>query len=168
MSDIEELWRAHSGEVRSFLRNRCADRDLVEDLTNETFLHASKATCAGSDIHVGWLITVARRRLVDQWRTAARNDVLIQAVTSERSRTTSCELASFVAAFEYDHVRDALEQLPATQRMALILRYCHGCSVSEVATELTVTYSAAESLLSRGRQNLRRTLDSQQLVSANA
>ena len=46
------------------------------------------------------------------------------------------------------------------QRTAIVLTYSEGLSNAEVADALDTTVSAVETLLVRGKQNLRRALDS--------
>ena len=58
-------------------------------------------------------------------------------------------------------VLDALQTLPDRQRAALSLRYLEELSVAEIADELSVTYTAAESLLARGRRSFERAWQSQ-------
>ncbi|RPH94247.1 sigma-70 family RNA polymerase sigma factor [candidate division KSB1 bacterium] len=51
-------------------------------------------------------------------------------------------------------VRQALLQLPDSQRMAIIMRYYEQCGYTEIAEALNITEKAAERLLSRGRKRL--------------
>ena len=52
----------------------------------------------------------------------------------------------------------AIGKLPARQRDAIMLTYSEGMSNAEVAEILGTSVSAVETLLVRGKQNLRRTL----------
>jgi len=52
----------------------------------------------------------------------------------------------------------AIAELPARQRAAIVLSYREGMSNAEVAELLDTTVSAVETLLVRGKQNLRRAL----------
>ncbi len=52
----------------------------------------------------------------------------------------------------------AIAQLPERQRAAIVLSYTEGMSNAEVAEILDSTVSAVETLLVRGKQNLRRAL----------
>ena len=54
----------------------------------------------------------------------------------------------------------AIAELPARQRAAIVLTYGDGMSNAQVAEILDTSVSAVETLLVRGKQNLRRTLDS--------
>jgi RNA polymerase sigma-70 factor (ECF subfamily) len=53
----------------------------------------------------------------------------------------------------------AIAELPARQRAAIMLTYGEGMSNAQVAEMLDATVSAVETLLVRGKQNLRRALD---------
>lgn len=52
----------------------------------------------------------------------------------------------------------AVDKLPARQRTAIMLTYGEGMSNAEVAEILDTSVSAVETLLVRGKQNLRRAL----------
>ena len=54
----------------------------------------------------------------------------------------------------------AIAELPARQRTAIVLSYSEGMSNAQVADILGTSVSAVETLLVRGKQNLRRTLGS--------
>lgn len=58
-------------------------------------------------------------------------------------------------------VRSAIAELPPAQRAAIILRHFHELPYSEIAEALDVSHGAVESLLFRGRENLRRRLGSE-------
>jgi RNA polymerase sigma-70 factor (ECF subfamily) len=55
-------------------------------------------------------------------------------------------------------VAGAIDKLPARQRTAIMLTYGEGMSNAEVAEILDTSVSAVETLLVRGKQNLRRAL----------
>src|ERR1700730_18589081 len=65
-------------QVYGYLMARCGDRAVAEDLTSETFLAAAGRTDV--PLSVGWLIGVARHKLVDHWRRQARRERLLQSV----------------------------------------------------------------------------------------
>ena len=55
-------------------------------------------------------------------------------------------------------VAGAIEELPARQRTAIMLTYSEGLTNAQVAEILDTTVSAVETLLMRGKQNLRLAL----------
>lgn len=146
----EELWKHHHREVYDFLAVRCRSRELAEDLAAETFLHATLALRRGVDVSPGWLITVARRRLADHWRSSYRANALRQRLEGDRTIHQPPEADVVLDG----PMEQALGRLCESQRSALVLRYAKDRSVQQVADRLELSYAATESLLSRGRRRL--------------
>jgi predicted RNA polymerase sigma factor len=73
----EEVWRRCAPHVLAALVRRYGDFDAAEDAVQEALLAAARQwpTDGMPDNPRGWLITVASRRLADQWRAEqARTD----------------------------------------------------------------------------------------------
>jgi RNA polymerase sigma-70 factor (ECF subfamily) len=137
-------------QVYGYLMARCGDRTVAEDLTSETFL----AVAAGPTdvaLTVGWLIGVARHKLVDHWRRQARQERLLKAV--EGSLTESGD--SWDVELDRLHAHEVLTRLAPQHRAALTLRYLDGLSVPESATVLGRGVAATEALLVRARREFR-------------
>lgn len=125
---------------------------MAEDLTAETFLAAVQAVNDNKvpQMTIAWLVTVARNKLVDHWRRAAREERSLQAV-----ETTDVVDNDLDVHFERMRAHDVLNELGAHHRSALTLRYLDGLSVPEVATQLDRTVHATEALLVRARNAFR-------------
>lgn len=149
---FEDLYCSHRDEVYGFLLARTGDPSLAEDLTADTFVAAwdRLQDCSRSPVTIepGWLITVARRRLIDHWRRAERLRTRLQRLAGE------LKTASFVDDID-TKILEALASLSERQRAVMVLRYLDGYSVTEIAEVLGLTYKSTESLLSRGRAGLR-------------
>lgn len=152
-SDLERLYEREVATVHGFLRVRCGSTAVAEDLTAEVFVNAAQrfAQGRGDEITTGWLITVARRRLVDHWRRSERQ--------SEKVRRLRRERPSGAVEIDDDRMTAALNSLADRQRAALVLRYLDDFSVSEVADALEVGYRTAESLLARARRSFERAYE---------
>jgi RNA polymerase sigma-70 factor (ECF subfamily) len=137
-------------QVYGYLMARCGDRAVAEDLTSETFL-AVAAGGKGEPVTVGWLIGVARHKLVDHWRWQARQDRLLRAV--EGASADSDDPWDV----ELDRLRahEVFLRLAPQHRAALSLRYLDGLSVPETATLLDRGVAATEALLVRARREFR-------------
>ncbi len=73
LHDLLAVVDAELGNIYAFILRRCGDRALAEDLTSEVILRAVRETKrARSVVTPAWLKTVARNRLVDHWRSKAR------------------------------------------------------------------------------------------------
>ena len=128
------------------------DKDLAEELTQQTFVAAvrSHATFGGGE-SIAWLVGIARHRLVDHFRGLERRERGLRRLLAERSQPT------WIGSPEVDdELATALAGLPAAQRAAIVLRYLDDLPVRDVARLLDRSEGAVESLLSRGREALRR------------
>jgi RNA polymerase sigma-70 factor, ECF subfamily len=140
--------------VYGYLLSRCGrDRDLAEDLTQQTFVDALRtAHQASGDDPVAWVIGIARHRLADHFRAAERRERGFMRLVS-RSHQRS---VAWVGDQDPEgRLVAALRRLPAAQRAAVTLRYVDDLPVREVAALLGRSEGAVESLLSRGRDTLR-------------
>src|SRR5215470_17278121 len=72
-------------QVYGYLLPRCGSTAVAEDLTADTFMAAVAALRAPGPpaLSVGWLIGVARHKLVDHWRRAASDERTLTAVAAE-------------------------------------------------------------------------------------
>jgi RNA polymerase sigma-70 factor (ECF subfamily) len=140
-------------QVYGYLMARCGDRAVAEDLTSETFLAAAGRTDV--PLSVGWLIGVARHKLVDHWRRQARQERLLRSV--EGSSANSGDPWDVELDRLYAH--EVLTQLAPQHRAALTLRYLDGLSVPESAAVLGRGVAATEALLVRARREFRRVYE---------
>ena len=140
-------------QVCGYLLARCGRRALAEDLTAETFLAAVDTVRRDHPVTVGWLIGVARHKLVDHWRARAREERGLALVPPEPEPPWEDCVLDIVAA------RAALDRLGPHHRLALTLRYLDGLPVPEVARLLDRTLHATEALLVRARAAFRRAYD---------
>jgi RNA polymerase sigma-70 factor (ECF subfamily) len=141
-------------QVFGYLRTRVPTEAVAEDLTAETFLAAVQAVerRAVPDLTVAWLIGVARHKLVDHWRRAARERRGLAAV--HRAEPDQDDPWDEVLDLQAAHA--ALQRLSGPQRSAMTLRYLDGLPVPEVAEHLGRSVHATETLLVRARAALRR------------
>jgi RNA polymerase sigma-70 factor, ECF subfamily len=148
-----DLYPTALPEVYGYLVRRCGNRALAEDLTAETFMAAVSAVRSGSvdTITTGWLIVVARRRLIDHWRHIELDRRALASLDGQVSDGAN----EWDSAFDVELVRETLARLSPEQRAALTLRYLDGLPVREVAANLGRTIHGAESLLQRARAALR-------------
>jgi RNA polymerase sigma-70 factor (ECF subfamily) len=102
-----------------------------------------------------WMCRVTTNLCVDALRKKRPlySDNLPEVADSAHSQFDSLQ-----AAHRANRVQSALRQLPPRQSAALTLCYFRALSQAEAAQVLDISISAYESLLTRGRQSLRRLL----------
>ena len=159
--DLRSLYRAEVRSVYGYLLARCGSVHVAEDLTTETFVNAADRFAQGrhEEVTPAWLMTVAKRRLVDHFRRAASQRERIERfgrelglVPGSSTDDPDAEADEAVRASTRARVLAALASLPERHRAALTLRYLDEHSVTEVPEMLDVGYQAAESLLARARR----------------
>ena len=149
------IYRRALPQVYGYLLPRCGSTVLAEDLTAETFMAAVAAVKqdrgGAAEVTVAWLVGVARHKLADHWRRAAREQrglAEVAVLAAEADDPWDEHLDVQVA-------HAALARLPGPQRAALTLRYLDGLPVAEVAEYLGRSEHATETLLVRARAALR-------------
>jgi RNA polymerase sigma-70 factor (ECF subfamily) len=155
-----ELYDDALPHVYGYLLARCGNAGLAEDLTAESFLAAVDAIRkpGAPDPSVPWLIGVARHKLSDHWRRAAREERGWRVLDSEAARVED----PWPMVVDRIRAREVLHQLGAHHRAALTLRYLDGLPVPEVARHLDRTVHATEALLVRARAAFRRIYEGEE------
>jgi RNA polymerase sigma-70 factor (ECF subfamily) len=150
---VEELYTTHVALVRSVCRWLLRDRIEAEDAVQQTFLSAQRALLNGSSPRdaAAWLATIARHESLARVRARMRDPL---PVDTEVEAGGPDAYAVAVTRQDVGELRDALAELPAQQRDAILMRELRGLSYEEVASELSITPTAVRSLLFRARQSL--------------
>ena len=152
-SRLSELYDDALPEVFGYLRARCPSTALAEELTSATFVQAALAWSRGTapDLTIGWLITVARNKLIDHWRHQAvvdRSLVLLEGGRVDR-------VDPWDAVLDQTRAVEVLASISPHYRSVLMLRYFDDLSVPECAELLGRSLHATESLLARARNAFR-------------
>lgn len=151
---LGQLYEREKATVFGFLLARCGARQVAEDLTAEVFINAARRFAEGrqDEVTTAWLITTARRRLIDHWRWREGERRRLDRVRRERRVPDATDP-------DDERVLRALDSLPDRQRIALTLRYLDEHSVTEIAETMDVSYRTVESLLGRARRGFSRAYE---------
>jgi RNA polymerase sigma-70 factor (ECF subfamily) len=145
--------------VYGFLVRRC-DRQTAEDLTQEVYTDLVRRVGRGDDpstFNTGWLISVARSRLIDHMRAAQRRErKLALAWTNSDADASRGMVGDDSTSAEVDVATErALDGLAEVERCVLVLHHLDGLSVLEIADSIGRSPRATESLLARARRKFR-------------
>ena len=154
------LYRSALPEVYGFVLARCGSHELAEDLTADAFMSAVSAIRAGAveAITTGWLVVVARRRLVDHWRRQEVEQRRLQLLPGAGDGLDD----PWTGDLDPDTARTALSRLLPQHRAVLTLKYIDGLPVAEVADLVGRSLPATEGLLQRARAALRRAYEEEE------
>lgn len=154
---FEILMRRYQQPVANLAYRFLADAAFAQDITQETFIRLFQA--AGryrpDGLFKAYLLRITKNLCLDHLRkktplyeenpdaVAAAAGPLEQLIQSETSR----------------QVFAAVQALPPTQRLAILLQHFEGLSYRETAQAMETTVAAVESLLVRAKKNLREKLE---------
>ncbi len=156
-SRLLALYDEAVGQVYGYLLPRCGAAALAEDLTAETFLAAVDSVRRGSCTapSTGWLVGIARHKLVDHWRRKERELRGLRVVGGDRAVGPDPHDDPWDETLDALRARETLAGLASQHRTALVLRYVDDLSVPDVAAALGRTVHATEALLVRARRAFR-------------
>ncbi len=143
---FEQIVREHGPAVLRVCR-AVLGPDQAEDAWSETFLAALRAypdLPAGANVQA-WLVTIAKRKAVDQHRSAARSPLPVGDL-QERSVAVPADT---------DGLWMALKTLPVRQREALAYHHLAGLPYAEVARVLGSSEAACRRSAADGIRKLR-------------
>jgi RNA polymerase sigma-70 factor (ECF subfamily) len=138
---------------RYFHRGTAGDRCAAEDLVQETFMAVMKSFQAGhpDSITMPWTMGIARHKLIDHYRRAARHDRKLSLAFSSAARV---EESSEFDSIDASEALELLESLSPSHRLVLLLRYVDDLPVADVASLIGSSVRATESLIVRARHAL--------------
>lgn len=161
---LEQLWRECAPTVLAALVRRYGDFDTAEDALQEALLAASQQWPADGlpSNPAAWLITVASRRLVDQWRAdharAEREQLVTRRTPPEEFLAPAADGTDPTAAMD-DSVALLLlcchPALPRPAQVALTLRAIGGLSTAQIARAFLVPEPTMAQRISRAKAKLR-------------
>ncbi|MDQ3261792.1 MAG: sigma-70 family RNA polymerase sigma factor [Burkholderiales bacterium] len=152
-SSFESMVHAHSADLYRFAYWLCRDRNVAEDLVQETF---TRAWANWKDVRdekaaKGWLLTILHNehaRLFEKTRVEISDDDLDDLAVAAKTNVLG-EL----------EMRDALWKLPEGFREPLLLQVLGGYSCGEIAAMVNLSEINVMQRLTRARQALRKMME---------
>jgi RNA polymerase sigma-70 factor (ECF subfamily) len=151
---FETVVRAYANDVFRYLYWLCRDRNVAEDLSQETFARAWAAWEDQRDEKAlkAWLFTIARNehaRLYERKRLDVDPDAELDALVERNASDPGLAI----------DIRRAFALLPEAHREPLLLQVLGGFSSAEIAATTASSEDAVNMRLMRARKALRQFLD---------
>lgn len=151
---VEGLYAAHFAEAAKVAFLVTGDAHLAEDIAQDAFLASISrmAFLRRPDRFEAYLRRAVLNRCASHHRRRKRQESVLRAAaeTTVKSDTDRVD--------DIDAVRRALGRIPPRQREAMILRYLVDLNDQEIAALMKCRVGTVRSLMSRGRESLRREL----------
>jgi RNA polymerase sigma factor (sigma-70 family) len=149
-----ELYERYANQIFRYCLHQLGSREEAEDAVQSTFLNAFRGLKRGvePELESAWLFKIAHNVCLSRRRSSWRRGrvespadfELVEELTPAPSRRAD----------ELIGLQDVLEQMPETQRRAILLREWQGLSYREIGEELEVSQAAVETLIFRARRAL--------------
>lgn len=153
------LMDRHLSTLHALAFHMLGDNAMAEDVTQTVFLKTWQMVpnwAVGNAKLRTWMCRIATHQCLDILRK--KNPHFTDDVPEMTDGAASAD-SEIISRERSTSVASAVARLPATQRAALTLCYYEELSQREAAGILGVSEKAYESLLSRARKTLRKTLD---------
>ncbi|WP_057831768.1 sigma-70 family RNA polymerase sigma factor [Colwellia sp. TT2012] len=154
----EALVKALHGDLYRYAYWLCHEKQVAEDLVQETFLRAWRALDSLKDEKAAksWLITILRRENARRFerKRFEMSEYEEANITDTQSITTEQEL-------ENHWLREKIAQLPPEYSEPLVLQVLGGFSGADIATMLDLNKNTVMTRLFRARNQLKEALAAQ-------
>jgi RNA polymerase sigma-70 factor (ECF subfamily) len=165
---MAELYDRYFDRVYSLVFNQVdRNRDVAEDIVQETFLAALKSAKSfkGRSSAYTWLCSIAYHKVADHYRRQSRerkrmvSGVDVDTVDVSDNPGRQPQPDSLIESAETRQVvNEALAKLPWDYRQVLILKYVEELSVQEISQIMDRSPKSIEGLLTRSRKALQTQL----------
>lgn len=152
----EILVQALHADLYRFAYWLCRDKQVAEDLVQETFLRAWRALDSLKDEKAAkaWLITILRRENARRFERKR-----FEMSEYEEETTLDTQSISNEQHIENDWLREKIAQLPEEYREPLILQVIGGFSGEEIAEQLSLNKNTVMTRLFRARNQLKEAVE---------
>lgn len=154
---LKELYTKYYRELYLYIYSLCRNREVTEDLVQETFL---KAILSLSDSHSNtraWLYMVARN-LYFNFAKKEKHKTSLNEV-KETPEGTPPMIEHIIENERRRLCFEALQNLDGVKKEVLILQYFGGLSQKEIAATLHITPENVRVLSFRGKNELRKFME---------
>lgn len=169
------LIRRHESKVFGFIYSKVSDKDVSNDIFQDTFIKVIKTLKLNSYNEEGkflpWVMRIAHNLIIDHFRKLKKmpmyretEEFSIFSIMSDDSLTIENQIIA--EQVEVD-VRRLVEELPLDQKEVLIMRMYQDMSFKEISETTGVSINTALGRMRYAIMNLRKIIDKHQIVLTN-
>ncbi len=162
---FDVLMHRHKDRLFSFIYQLVKDRDLADDIFQETFVKAIITIKQGRYNDLGkfsaWIGRIARNLAIDSFRqdkaeNSLSSDNTEYDILNRRDLAENTIEDTLIDLQIEDDVRRLIEELPESQKEVLVMRYYKDLSFKEIAESTGVSINTALGRMRYAILNLRR------------
>ncbi len=174
-SALSILINRHKQKIYSFIYSKVFDRDITEDVFQDTFIKVIRTLKRGKYNEEGkflpWVMRIAHNLVIDHFRRNSRmpkfdnsGEFSIFSVLSDSA--LNAEKSLIKDQVESD-VRRIIEELPQDQKQVLVMRMYQDMSFKEISERTGVSINTALGRMRYALINLRKVIEQHNIVLTN-
>ena len=172
---LEVLINRHNQKIISFIYSKVLDRDVAEDIFQDTFIKVIKTLKRGSYSEEGkflpWVMRIAHNLIIDHFRKNKRmpkfegsEDFNIFSVIKDDKLNIEKQMIKDQIDSDLTYL---IDELPDDQREVLIMRIYKDMSFKEIAENTDVSINTALGRMRYALINLRKIVERNNIVLTN-
>lgn len=172
---LETLINRHNQRISSFIYSKVLDRDVAEDIFQDTFIKVIKTLKRGSYSEEGkflpWVMRIAHNLIIDHFRKNKRmpkfegsDDFNIFSVIKDEKLNAEKQIIKNQIDSDLTLL---IEELPEDQKEVLIMRIYKDMSFKEISENTGVSINTALGRMRYALINLRKIVDRNNIVLTN-
>lgn len=172
---IEVLIKRHQQRLFSFIYSKVQDRDITEDIFQDTFIKVIRTLKKGSYNEEGkflpWVMRISQNLIIDHFRKSNRmpsfkntDEFDIFSVISDGN--LNAEKALIKEQILSD-VRELIHELPDEQKEVLVMRMYKDMSFKEISENTGVSINTALGRMRYALINLRKIIETNKIILVN-
>lgn len=161
MEEFDAVFQGHYAQVYGFLLKLCDfDRDMAEELTQETFFQAylSIGSFRGGCQVKTWLIQIAKNRFYMSLRKRKPGQVPMEETDREAGSSGEGMEDKVIRRELLSRARQVIDGMAPAMRDVMLYRIYTDLTYSQIAALLSISESSAKVLFHRGKELLRKKL----------
>lgn len=150
------LYKTYHRRLFVFVNKKLNDVSVSEDVVQDVMMEFAEAVRENRQVDSinAYLYGIARHKVADRIRRKKLKQILVSAVPE--SVVNSCATLLFRDTVNQQDMRDSIKRilssLPNDYALVIRLKYMEGLPVKHIASKLSLSFKAAESMLFRARK----------------
>lgn len=172
---LSELIERHKQRIYSFIYSKVSDRDITEDIFQDTFIKVIKTLKRGAYNEEGkflpWVMRISHNLIIDHFRKnnrmpkfANNGDFNIFSVLSDDDLNAERKI---IKGQVEDDLRRLIQELPDDQKEVLVMRLYKDMSFKEISEQTGVSINTALGRMRYALINLRKVIEKHNIVLVN-
>jgi RNA polymerase sigma-70 factor (ECF subfamily) len=172
---LSTLIKRHESRIYGFIYSKISDRDISNDIFQDTFIKVIKTLKSNSYNEEGkflpWVMRIAHNLIIDHFRKNKKmpffretEEFSVFSIMSDDSPTIESKMISDQVEID---IKKLIEELPLDQKEVLVMRMYQDMSFKEISEITGVSINTSLGRMRYALLNLRKVIDKHQIVLTN-